>query len=95
VLELTAVVRNRASYRQSLPALEVTLTDAQNRALARKVFAPADYLASSGEPSARIDEGLAAGADLHHPPVFRGARPAAGRLPRLPVLYISPTRRGH
>lgn len=63
-LELTAIVRNRAAFRQALPAVEVTLTDARNRALARKVFSPADYLASAGEPSARLQEGLAAGADL-------------------------------
>ena len=40
--------------------IEVTLTDTQNRALARKVFAPADYLAASGEPRSRVDGGLAA-----------------------------------
>jgi hypothetical protein len=77
-LELTAVVRNRASFRQSLPALEVTLTDARNRALARKVFAPADYLASAGEASSRIDEGFAAGGDLTIRLFFeaRGLQPA-------------------
>jgi Protein of unknown function (DUF3426) len=63
VLELTAVIRNRAGFKLALPAVEVTLTDTQNRALARKVFAPVDYLASSGEPSSRIDEGLGAGSD--------------------------------
>jgi predicted Zn finger-like uncharacterized protein len=63
VLELTAVVRNRAHFKVALPAIEVTLTDVQNRALARKVFAPVDYLASAGEPSSRIDEGLGAGSD--------------------------------
>jgi predicted Zn finger-like uncharacterized protein len=78
VLELTTVVRNRAGYRQSLPALEVTLTDVQNRAIARKVFAPADYLAASGELSSRIDEGLAPGADYTIRLFFeaRGVRPA-------------------
>lgn len=63
ILELTAVVRNRASFRVALPAVEVTLTDTTNRTLARKVFAPVDYLASSGEPSSRISEGLGAGSD--------------------------------
>jgi hypothetical protein len=63
VLELTAVVRNRAAFRQSLPALEVTLTDTSNRALARKVFTPADYLAASGEPSSRVAEGFGPGSD--------------------------------
>ena len=64
VLELTAVVRNRASFTQALPALEVTLTDPRNRPIARKVFTPADYLAAAGEPRTRIDEGLAAGTDF-------------------------------
>ena len=62
-LELTAVVRNRAGFRQALPAVEVTLTDTLNRTIARKVFTPADYLASSGEPSTRIQEGLGPGSD--------------------------------
>ena len=63
VLELTAVIRNRAAFRQALPAVEVTLTDALNRPIARKVFTPADYLAAAGEPSSRIDDGLASGSD--------------------------------
>jgi len=64
VLELTAVIRNRAPFTQALPALEVTLSDTQNRPVARKVFTPADYLVASGEPRTRIDEGLAPGADM-------------------------------
>ena len=64
VLELTAVIRNRAAFTQALPALEVTLSDTQNRPVARKIFGPADYLAAAGEPRTRIDEGLAAGADM-------------------------------
>jgi hypothetical protein len=63
VLELTAVVRNRAGFKLALPAIEVTLTDTQNRTIARKVFAPVDYVAASGEPSSRIDEGMDAGGD--------------------------------
>jgi predicted Zn finger-like uncharacterized protein len=63
VLELTAVIRNRAAFKLALPAIEVTLTDTTNRTLARKVFAPVDYLASAGEPSSRIDDGLGPGSD--------------------------------
>jgi hypothetical protein len=63
VLELTAVIRNRASFKVALPAIEITLTDTTNRTLARKVFAPVDYLASAGEPSSRIDDGLGPGSD--------------------------------
>lgn len=77
-LELTAVVRNRAPFRQSLPAVEVTLTDTRNRAVARKVFSPADYLASAGEPSSRIQEGLGPGSDYTIRIFFeaRGLQPA-------------------
>lgn len=64
VLELTAVIRNRASFKVALPAIEVTLTDTTNRTLARKVFAPVDYLTSAGEPSSRIDDGLGPSSDL-------------------------------
>lgn len=63
VLELTAVIRNRASFKQALPALEVALTDSRNQPIARKVFTPADYLAAAGEPSSRIEDGFAAGSD--------------------------------
>lgn len=78
VLELSAVIRNRAAFTQALPALEVTLSDTQNRPVARKVFSPADYLAAAGEPSSRIDEGLGAGADMTIRLFFetRGLQPA-------------------
>jgi len=78
VLELTAVVRNRAPFTQALPALEVTLTDSRNRAVARKVFTAGDYLGAAGEPRTRIDEGLAAGTDLNIRVYFeaRGVQPA-------------------
>lgn len=41
---LNAVIRNRAAFAQELPALELTLTDAEERALARRVLLPGDYL---------------------------------------------------
>jgi predicted Zn finger-like uncharacterized protein len=44
VLTLSAVLRNRAGFAQAYPALELTLTDAQDRPLARRVLAPAEYL---------------------------------------------------
>jgi hypothetical protein len=62
-LELTAVVRNRADVTLALPAIELTLTDTQNRAVARKVFTPTDYLPPP-EAKARLAVGLEAGADL-------------------------------
>lgn len=77
-LELTAVIRNRAGFKQALPAVEVTLMDARNRALARKVFTPADYLASAGEASSRLQEGFAPGGDFTIRILFeaRGLTPA-------------------
>jgi predicted Zn finger-like uncharacterized protein len=62
--ELTAVVRNRGAFTLALPAIELTLTDTLNRAVARKVFAPIDYLAGESDPQARLVAGLEAGADL-------------------------------
>jgi predicted Zn finger-like uncharacterized protein len=64
VIELNAAIRSRASFIMALPAIEVTLTDNLNRTIARKVFLPVDYLASSGEASSRIDEGLGPESDL-------------------------------
>ena len=61
-MELDAVIRNRAEFPMALPALELTLTDSLNHPLARKVFTPADYLATPTGPDA--SDNLAAGADL-------------------------------
>jgi len=62
--ELTAVVRNRGTVTLALPAIELTLSDTLNRIVARKVFAPADYLIDEADPSGRLLAGLEAGADL-------------------------------
>jgi predicted Zn finger-like uncharacterized protein len=43
-LHLAATLRNRAPFAQTWPNLELTLTDAQERPLIRRVLAPADYL---------------------------------------------------
>jgi predicted Zn finger-like uncharacterized protein len=44
-LLLTVALRNRAPFAQRYPALELTLTGAQNQPLARRVFLPEDYVA--------------------------------------------------
>jgi len=62
--ELTATVRNRGRFTLALPAIELTLTDTMNRAVARKVFAPADYLTAEADASARLLAGIESGADL-------------------------------
>ena len=46
LLVLNATLRNRASYEQDYPALELSLTDTQDAAIARRVFMPGEYLPS-------------------------------------------------
>ena len=65
LLVFTTTIRNRAFVSQTYPALELTLTNAQNNVVARKVFLPKDYLgkdqliqtgmAAKGEISARLN----------------------------------------
>lgn len=43
LLVLTATVRNRAAWALAYPHLELTLTDAQDQVVVRRVLAPADY----------------------------------------------------
>ena len=43
-ITLNALLRNRASYAQAFPNLELTLTDSHDQALARRTFRPGDYL---------------------------------------------------
>ncbi len=44
VVMLHVLVHNRAPYAQAHPSLELTLTNLQDQAIARRVFQPADYL---------------------------------------------------
>ncbi len=43
-ITLSALLRNRATYAQAFPNLELTLNDSQDKPLARRVFHPSDYL---------------------------------------------------
>lgn len=43
-ITLNALLRNRATFAQAFPNLELTLNDSQDRPLARRVFHPSDYL---------------------------------------------------
>ena len=61
VIVLNAVLRNQAQFAQEYPALELTLTDERDEAVARRVLQPADYLA--GHPVEQISRGIGAGAD--------------------------------
>jgi len=61
VVALHAVIRNRAPFTQELPAMELTLTDALERAVVRRVLRPAEYL--RGRAPESLDAGLAPGAE--------------------------------
>jgi predicted Zn finger-like uncharacterized protein len=43
-IELSVSIRNRAPVELAHPAFELTLTDAQDRTVARRIFVPRDYL---------------------------------------------------
>lgn len=44
LVQLSATLKNHAPYPQAFPVLEVTLKDADNQVLIRKVFSPKEYL---------------------------------------------------
>jgi hypothetical protein len=44
VMVLSATIKNRAVFNQQHPLLELTLTDAQDQPVVRRVLAPRDYL---------------------------------------------------
>lgn len=45
LIQLSATLRNLASFEQALPLMELTLTDTQERIVARRIFHPNEYLA--------------------------------------------------
>ncbi len=49
IVTLQALIHNRAPYAQAYPSLELTLTDMQDRDLARRVLHPADYLKAGAD----------------------------------------------
>jgi predicted Zn finger-like uncharacterized protein len=54
VLILNATLRSRAPVTQEYPLLELTLTDASDQALLRRVFVPAEYLPQGKDVAAGI-----------------------------------------
>ena len=60
LIVLNAVIRNRAPFAQEHPALELTLTDALDKPLVRRVLRPEDYLA---RPREALAPGIAPGSE--------------------------------
>jgi predicted Zn finger-like uncharacterized protein len=61
VIVLTAALRNRGRTVVAHPAIELTLTNAQDQALARRIFLPADYLPNAADG----ERGMAALAEVN------------------------------
>ncbi len=61
LIVLNAVIRNRAPFAQEHPALELTLTDAADKALVRRVLRPADYLAAAARE--QVAQGIGPGGE--------------------------------
>jgi len=60
LITLHALLHNRAPYAQAYPNLELTLTDMQDAAIARRVFQPSDYLKAGDH----MQNGIAANREL-------------------------------
>lgn len=60
VMVLTATLRNRAAFPQGYPALELTLTDDKDRAVARRVLVARDYLVRG----ASLEAGFGANSEI-------------------------------
>jgi len=59
-IQLTATLRNHAGHEVGYPALDLVLTNVNDHTLARRIFLPAEYLASGREAGS----GIAANAEL-------------------------------
>jgi hypothetical protein len=82
LLVLNATLRNRAAYAQAYPSLELSLTDTQDSAVARRVFPPSEYLSKKAAES----QSFAANSDLAVR-VWIEARDIAAAGYRLYVFY--------
>ena len=54
LITITAIVRNRATFPQAFPAIELKLFDVQDRTLASRIFTPGEYLEENVNPSKAI-----------------------------------------
>jgi len=62
---LNALLRNRATYAQTFPSLELTLTNTQDQAIARRSFKPKDYLPTSENETSGFPANMELNITLH------------------------------
>ncbi len=65
VVTLHALLHNRADYAQDYPSMELTLTDLQDHAIARRVFHPADYVKTKADEKLGIPSNRELDIKLH------------------------------
>ena len=53
LIQLTATLRSAANYDLAYPALDLVLTNANEHALARRIFVPEEYLDRGARPAER------------------------------------------
>jgi len=64
-IQVSLLIANEAGYAEAYPHIELTLTDTHDAPLARRIFAPAEYLISTpAKAVAGIKPGSEASVDL-------------------------------
>ncbi len=65
IITLHALLRSRAPYAMAYPSIELTLTDLQDNAIARRTFGPAQYLPSGVNEALGFPANRESGVKLH------------------------------
>ncbi|BBP02738.1 hypothetical protein TPL01_01700 [Sulfuriferula plumbiphila] len=63
-IQVSLLIANEAGYAEAYPHIELTLTDTHDAPLARRIFAPAEYLKVPAKAAAGIRPGSEASVDL-------------------------------
>ncbi|MHB1175579.1 MAG: zinc-ribbon and DUF3426 domain-containing protein [Sulfuriferula sp.] len=63
-IQVSLLIANEAGYAEAYPHIELTLTDTHDAALAKRIFAPNEYLRTPGKEAAGIRPGSEASVDL-------------------------------
>ncbi|WP_084612038.1 DUF3426 domain-containing protein [Ferriphaselus amnicola] len=77
-IELSALIRNRANFSQTYPSLQLALTNQQDTVIARRSFAPEDYLPTEMEEKKGIGAGQIL--EVHTPLDINGLAPVGYKL---------------
>ena len=63
-IQVSLLIANEAGYAEAYPHIELTLTDTHDAALAKRIFAPNEYLHAPAKEAAGIKPGSEASVDL-------------------------------